>query len=175
MSKTAYFAGGCFWCIAPFFDEIDGVASVVSGYCGGDEENPTYEQVKSQQTGHRETICIEYDPEKVPFTQLLDVFLECVDPFDAGGQFIDRGSSYTLAVYCTDDAERTAAEEKLRDLAEEEGEWPAVSVEPYKTFWPAEEYHQDYYLKNPDAFEKEWRESGRTAACPIRYRALGKK
>ena len=92
MSKTAYFAGGCFWCIAPFFDEIDGVASVVSGYCGGDEENPTYEQVKSQQTGHRETICIEYDPEKVPFTQLLDVFLECVDPFDAGA------SSSTAAV-----------------------------------------------------------------------------
>lgn len=166
--KYAYLAGGCFWCIAPFFDEIDGVASVVSGYCGGDEENPTYEQVKSQQTGHRETIRIEYDPEKVPFKHLLEVFLDSVDPFDGGGQFIDRGGSYTLAVFYDNETERLAAEEKLQDLAEEEGKLPAVSIEPYKKFWPAEEYHQDYYLKNPEAFEEEWRESGRIRACPIK-------
>ena len=170
MIKTAYLAGGCFWCITPIFKEIDGVLSVTSGYCGGDEEAPTYEQVKSQQTHHRETIRIEYDPEKVTFEQLLNVFLECVDPFDADGQYIDRGESYTLAVYCTDESDRMTAEERLQDLAEEEGEWPAVSIEPYKTFWPAEEYHQDYYLKNPEAFEKELEESGRTAACPLRFR-----
>ena len=166
--KTAFFAGGCFWCIAPIFDETEGVASVVSGYCGGDEENPTYEQVKSQQTHHRETIRIEYDPEKVSFMQLLEIFLESVDPFDTGGQFIDRGESYTLAIYWTDETERISAEKRLQDLAEEAGKCPAVSVEPCKTFWPAEKYHQDYYLKNPEAFEKEWRESGRTASCPIR-------
>lgn len=167
MKKTAYFAGGCFWCIAPIFDGIEGVTSVVSGYCGGDEVAPTYEQVKSQQTGHRETICIEYDPEKVSFPQLLEVFLDSVDPFDAGGQFVDRGDSYTLAVFCSDETERIEAENSLQKLAEEEGEWPTVSVEPYKKFWPAEEYHQDYYLKNPEAFEEEWRSSGRTAACPL--------
>ena len=166
--KRAYFAGGCFWCIAPIFNEIDGVNSVVSGYCGGDEENPTYEQVKSQQTHHRETIQIEYDPDKVSYMQLLEVFLESVDPFDAGGQFIDRGESYTLAIFCTDETERLAEEKKLQDLAEDEGKWPAVSIEPYKTFWPAEEYHQDFYMKNPEAFEKEWLGSGRTASCPIR-------
>ena len=83
--KYAYFAGGCFWCITPFFIEISGVSAVTAGYCGGDEENPTYEQVKSQQTGHRETIRVEYDPEKVTYKQLLEVFLDSVDPFDAGG------------------------------------------------------------------------------------------
>ena len=168
MNKKAYFAGGCFWCIAPIFNETEGVISVVSGYCGGDEENPTYEEVKSQRTGHRETICIEYDQEKVSFAELLELFLENVDPFDAGGQFIDRGRSYTLAVYYTEESERITAEEKLRGLSEKEGEQPAVSIEPYNTFWPAEEYHQDYYLKNPEAFEKEWLESGRSAACPLR-------
>ena len=166
--KYAYLAGGCFWCIAPVFAEIEGVAAVVSGYCGGDEENPAYEQVKSQQTHHRETIRIKYDPEKVSFEQLLEVFLDSVDPFDAGGQFIDRGESYTLAIFCTGEDERLKAEECLQDLAEEEGECPSVSIEPYKTFWPAEEYHQDYYLKNPEAFEKEWLESGRTAVCPLK-------
>ena len=169
--KTAYFAGGCFWCITPIFKDIDGVLSVSSGYCGGDEENPKYEDVKAQRTGHRETIRIEYDPEKVTYAQLLGIFLECVDPFDAGGQFIDRGESYTLAIYCSDESERIAAEEKLQDLAEEEGEMPAVSIEPYKKFWPAEEYHQDYYLKNPEAFQKELEASGRlSVACPIRFR-----
>ncbi len=170
MTKYAFLAGGCFWCITPVFREIDGVISVTSGYCGGDEENPAYEQVKAQQTHHRETLRVEYDPDRVSFEQLLNVFLECVDPFDAGGQYIDRGESYTLAVFCTDEADRQITEERLQDLAEEEGEWPAVSIEPFKTFWPAEEYHQDYDLKNPEAFERELQESGRTVACPLRFR-----
>ena len=169
--KYAYFAGGCFWCITPVFRKIGGVLSVASGYCGGDEENPVYEDVKAQRTGHRETIRVGYDPEKVSFRQLLEVFLESVDPFDAGGQFIDRGSSYTLAVFCADESERLAAEERLRDLAEEEGAMPAVSVEPYKKFWFAEAYHQDYDLKNPEAFEKELADSGRLGvSCPLRFR-----
>ena len=99
--KTAYFAGGCFWCITPTFKELDGVFDVISGYCGGDEINPTYKEVKSQQTGHRETIKIDYDPEKVSFSELFEIFLGGVDPFDSEGQFIDKGFSYTLAIYYT--------------------------------------------------------------------------
>ena len=175
-TKRIYFAGGCFWCITPIFKEIDGVLSVTSGYCGGDEPDPSYEDVKAQRTHHRETIRVEYDPEKISYEALLTVFLESVDPFDAGGQFIDRGDSYTLAVFVTDEAERVTAELKLQDLAEEEGEMPAVSIEPYKIFYPAEEYHQNYYLKNPEAFEKELEESGRLgAACPLRFRKHGER
>ena len=169
--NKAYFAGGCFWCIAPVFREMEGVASVVSGYCGGDEENPVYEEVKAQRTHHRETICVEYDPGHVSYRDLLTVFLECVDPFDSGGQFIDRGGSYTLALFFTDETERAAAEEMLEELAGEAGKQTAVSIEPYKRFWPAEEYHQDYDLKNPEAFARELEESGRgNISCPLRFR-----
>ena len=169
--KKAYFAGGCFWCIAPVFREMEGVGSVISGYCGGDEEGPSYADVKAQKTHHRETICVEYDAQKVSYRDLLTVFLESVDPFDAGGQFIDRGSSYTLAIFCNDETERITAEQKLRDLAIKEGKTPAVSVESYKIFWPAEEYHQDYDLKNPEAFARELEESGRgNISCPLRFR-----
>ena len=113
MMKNAYFAGGCFWCIAPVFREMEGVESVISGYCGGDEENPSYEDVKAQRTHHRETICIVYDPEKASFTDLLSVFLESVDPFDSGGQYIDRGASYTLAVFYANEEEKTITEKLL--------------------------------------------------------------
>ena len=93
--ETAYFAGGCFWCITPTFKETEGVLDVISGYSGGEEAAPSYLDVKYQRTGHRETIRIDFDPEKVSFEQLFDIFLCGVDPFDAGGQFIDRGHSYT--------------------------------------------------------------------------------
>lgn len=172
-SRSAYFAGGCFWCITPTFAEMDGVQRVVSGYSGGDEVDPTYEDVKHQRTGHRETIRIDYDPEKVGFEALLDAFLDGVDPFDGGGQFIDRGRSYTLAVYYTDDQERETAQASLRDLEAEAGKPVYVSVEPFKNFYAAEEYHQDYYLKNPEAFQREMMESGRMAqmACPRRRKS----
>ena len=153
----AYFAGGCFWCITPSFTEIDGVISVTSGYCGGDEINPTYEEVKSQSTGHRETIRVEYDETKVNYKKLLDVFFDNVDLYDGGGQYIDRGFSYTLAVYYTDEKQKEAVEDKIKSYDEK----VCVSLESYKTFYTAEEYHQDYYLKNPEAFEKELIESGR--------------
>ena len=169
--KKAYLAGGCFWCIAPVFRDMEGTAAVTSGYCGGDEKDPSYEEVKRQQTHHRETICIEYDPEKTSFRNLLTVFLESVDPFDGGGQYIDRGESYTLAIYYTDEDERITAEKMLSDLAGVEGKTPAVNLEPYKQFWPAEDYHQEYDLKNPEAFAKELAESGRgSVSCPIRFR-----
>lgn len=155
MKETAYFAGGCFWCVTPTFALLEGVSDVVSGYSGGDEENPSYEDVKYQRTGHRETIRIDFDPEKVSFASLLEIFLNSVDPFDAGGQFIDRGHSYTLAVYYLDDAQR------VRTLEAEAGKAPCVSVEPFKSFWPAEEYHQDYYRKHPEEFRQELIDSGR--------------
>ena len=162
--ETAYFAGGCFWCITPAFRELPGVSGVVSGYSGGDEENPTYEDVKYQRTGHRETICIHYDPEKVSFDTLMDIFLGSVDPYDPDGQFIDRGFSYTLAIYHCSESQQAAAERKIRALEEAEGKPVYIRVEPFRGFWRAEEYHQDYYLKNPEAFRKELIESGRLKA-----------
>ena len=162
--ETAYFAGGCFWCITPAFRELPGVSDVVSGYSGGGEENPTYEDVKYQRTGHRETIRIDYDPEKVSFDALMDIFLGSVDPYDPDGQFIDRGFSYTLAIYYCSERQQTAAERKIRALDEAEGKQVYIRVEPFRSFWQAEEYHQDYYLKNPEAFRKELIESGRLKA-----------
>lgn len=160
-NMKAYFAGGCFWCITPSFYEMDGVLSVASGYCGGDEKNPVYEDVKAQKTGHRETVRITYDPMKVSYADLLQTFLANVDPFDGGGQFIDRGRSYTLAVYYRTEEERTEAEAALRDLEARTGRKAQVSVEPLKTFYMAEEYHQDWYRKHPEAFACEMKLSGR--------------
>ena len=159
--NTAYFAGGCFWCITPTFQEMDGVFSVTSGYSGGMEVDPSYEDVKYQRTGHRGTIRIDYDPGKLSYQALLDVFLSGVDPFDAGGQYIDRGHSYTLAVYYQTDAERAIVEAAIANLEEESGQKVFVSVEPFTVFYTAEEEHQDYYRKNPEAFRRELIESGR--------------
>lgn len=156
----AYFAGGCFWCITPPFRDLPGVIDVTSGYCGGEETAPAYADVKAQRTGHRETVRVEYDPEQVTFSVLLDTLLANVDPFDGGGQFIDRGHSYTLAVYYETPGEEAAARERLARLGAE-GRTSAVAVEPLRAFWPAEEYHQDYDLKNPEAFAEELRTSGR--------------
>lgn len=164
MIKTAYFAGGCFWCITPVFKETHGVLSVTAGYAGGDEIDPTYEDVKLQKTGHRETIRIEYDDTRVTYEELFDIYLGGIDPYDAGGQFIDRGHSYTLAVYFTDETQRKTAEEKIAWAEEKCGQKLAIAVEAFKNFYDAEEYHQDYYLKNPEAFEKELIESGRKGA-----------
>ena len=159
--ETAYFAGGCFWCITPAFREMPGVTDVISGYSGGEEENPTYEDVKYQRTGHRETIRIDYDPSQVTFDGLLSVFLSGVDPFDDGGQFIDRGHSYTLAVYFLNDSQRTSALEAISLLARQSGRKVYISVEPFRSFFPAEEYHQDYYRKHPEEFRQELIDSGR--------------
>jgi len=159
--KTAYFAGGCFWCITPTFQEMDGVYKVTSGYSGGDEEAPTYLDVKYQRTHHRETIRIDYDEARVDYDTLLQIFLSGVDPFDGGGQFIDRGHSYTLAVYHEDDREREIAERAIAALEAESGRTVHISVEPFKSFYTAEEEHQDYYLKHPEEFRKELIESGR--------------
>ena len=157
----AFFAGGCFWCIVPAFRELKGVNRVISGYSGGMEENPTYKEVKEQLTGHRESICIEYDPEKISYRELLEVFMCQVDPFDGGGQFIDRGHSYTLAVYPQTQEERVETETMIREMEKEAGRRVMVSIEDFRSFWEAEEEHQDYDRKNPEAFAREWKESGR--------------
>ena len=162
--EKAYFAGGCFWCITPTFRCMEGVSDVISGYSGGDEVNPTYEDVKRQRTGHREAICIVYDPAQVSYENLLQVYLDSVDPFDAGGQFIDRGFSYTLAVYYNTAQEQKTALRLLAQLEEQAGKQPFVAVEAYKNFYTAEEYHQNFDLKNPEHFQRELVESGRVKA-----------
>ena len=159
--ETAYFAGGCFWCITPTFREMEGVSDVVSGYSGGNEENPTYEDVKYQRTGHRETIRVDYDPQKVSFEKLFDIFLASVNPFDPDGQFIDRGHSYTLAVYYLNNTQRKAVQSGILTLEAEEGMEAFIALEPFRSFWPAEEYHQDYYRKHPEEFRQELIDSGR--------------
>jgi peptide-methionine (S)-S-oxide reductase len=138
-----------------------GVDKVVCGYSGGDEVNPTYEDVKHQKTGHRETIMLEYDPAKVSFEKLLDIFFANVDPFDPEGQFIDKGFSYTLAIYYTSEEEKKLAQARIEKLRTDSQKDVFVAIEPFKSFYEAEEYHQYYYLKNPEAFEKELIESGR--------------
>ena len=154
---NAYFAGGCFWCITPVFAALKGVVKVTSGYCGGQEVNPTYEDVKAQKTGHRETINIEYDENIISYEELLELFLNNVDVYDGEGQFIDRGHSYTLAVYYVDDEQRDIISKRLSKFDK-----PVfVSVEKYTQFYDAEDYHQDYYLKHPKEFEEELINSGR--------------
>ncbi len=158
--KEAYFAGGCFWCVTPIY-KMYGVDKVICGYAGGDEENPTYEQVKHQETGHRETIKLVYDPEKVTYEKLLGIYFANVDPFDSEGQFIDKGFSYTLAIFYNDETEKELAEKKIKEIENSAGKETFVALLPFKNFYEAEDYHQDYYLKNPEAFEKELVESGR--------------
>ncbi len=160
----AYFAGGCFWCITPILRSTSGVLSVTSGYSGGVEKDPTYEDVKYQRTGHRETIRVEFDSSVVTFDALLEVFLGGVDPFDDGGQFIDRGHSYTLAVYYTDEDQRLTTEAAIETLEKASGQTVYIAVEPFSAFYAAEEYHQDYDLKNPEEFEQELISSGRKKA-----------
>ena len=148
---VAIFAGGCFWCMEPPFDRLPGVLETTSGYTGGSVANPSYEQVSSGSTGHRESVQVEYDPARVSYAQLLDVFWHNVDPTDAGGQFCDRGAQYTTAIFTTSDeqlAEATEAKEKL-DASHQLPHPVVTAILPAGPFYPAEQYHQNYYQKNP--------------------------
>lgn len=158
---SAYFAGGCFWCITPDFQETEGVFRVTSGYSGGEEPAPTYQQVKAQATGHRETIRVDYDEAAISYSELVDIFLRGVDPFDGEGQFIDRGHSYTLAVYYLTGQERHTAREKIRALEAASGKTVHIALEPFRSFHMAEEEHQDYYRRHPEEFRQELILSGR--------------
>jgi peptide-methionine (S)-S-oxide reductase len=148
---VATFAGGCFWCMEPPFDELDGVLSTTSGYTGGHVENPTYEEVSAGGTGHLESVRIEYDPERIGYDELLHVFWRNVDPTDAGGQFCDRGSQYRTAIFYHTEEQRRAAEESKRELRSS-GRLPApvvTEIVPAGEFYPAEGYHQNYYQEHP--------------------------
>jgi peptide methionine sulfoxide reductase msrA/msrB len=149
--EKATFAGGCFWCMEPPFEKLDGVKEVVSGYTGGHKVNPTYGEVSSQGTGHLESVEITYDPSKVSYEKLLDVFWHQINPTDDGGQFVDRGSSYKSAVFYHNEEQKRLAEESKKRL-EQSGRFdkPIVTeIRPAGPFYRAEKYHQDYYKKNP--------------------------
>ena len=145
--QTAIFAGGCFWCVESDFDKIDGVLSTVSGYIGGTTDNPTY--YDHTEANHREAVRIEFDPDKVTYEDLLTSFFRSVDPTDAGGQFCDRGHSYTTAVYAVGEEQLAAAEEARQQAGAELGREIVTEIAPAPAFWPAEDYHQDFYKKNP--------------------------
>ncbi len=153
---TATFAGGCFWCMEKPFDQIDGVHSTVSGYIGGHKRNPSYRQVSAGTTGHTEAVEIKYDPSKVSFEELLQVFWRNVDPFDGKGQFCDKGSQYRPGIFFHSPAQEKRSIESLNVLkrgelkgALENGDKIAVEITAASTFYDAEDYHQNYYQKNP--------------------------
>ncbi len=151
----ATFAGGCFWCVESDFEKVDGVVAAISGYTGGNTENPTYKQVTTGSTGHAEAVQVIYDPEKVIYKELLDVFWRQIDPTDAGGQFVDRGSSYRSAIFYHDDEQKHLAEESKREL-EASGRFnePIVTeIVKLDKFYVAEEYHQDFYKKSSTRYK----------------------
>lgn len=150
-TAMAILAGGCFWCIESDFEQVEGVTDVVSGYTGGSSDNPTYKNhVKA---GHLEAVKITYDTEKTSYGKLLETFWRTVDPTDAGGQFCDRGNSYTTAVFVAGDMERELAEASKAKAEEALGKKIATPVRDAATFYPAETYHQDYYKKNPARYK----------------------
>jgi|YNPNPStandDraft_1061719.scaffolds.fasta_scaffold47298_2 methionine-S-sulfoxide reductase len=148
--RRATFAGGCFWCMEPVFEGIPGVLETKVGYTGGHVENPTYEEVCSGKTGHFEAIQLLYDPEKVSYEELVKVFLRNIDPTDPDGQFCDRGPQYRTAIFYHDEAQKAQAEKVLRELSDR-GLFKEIHTQllPEATFWPAEDYHQKFYRKNP--------------------------
>jgi peptide-methionine (S)-S-oxide reductase len=147
---VATFAGGCFWCMEPPFDRLDGVLSTTSGYTGGDEESPSYKQVSAGVTGHTEAVRVVYDPAKIGYDRLLHVFWRNIDPTARDRQFCDQGSQYRSGIFVHGDEQRRLAEASLAELARARS-FPGeivTTIEPAAAFWPAEEYHQDYYRKN---------------------------
>ena len=168
---VATFAGGCFWCMVHPFDEMPGVLSVVSGYTGGRTVNPTYEEVCSHTTGHREAVQIRFDPARITYAELLEAFWRQIDPTDAGGQFVDRGSSYEAAVFYHTEAQRMAAEAS-RAALEATGRFgrPVVTpILPAGPFYPAEDYHQDFYKKSPAHYQRYRAGSGRDQFARIHW------
>ena len=162
--QRAYFAGGCFWCMQYAFDKVPGVSKTVVGYTGGKVATPDYDEVSTGSTGHAESIEVQYDPAKVTYMQLLDVFWKNIDPTQANRQFADKGTQYRTAVFYRDDAEKQAAEAS-KDALEKSGKYngkPIVTeITKAGSFYPAEEYHQEYYRKNPEHFQRYEVGSGR--------------
>jgi peptide-methionine (S)-S-oxide reductase len=149
--EKATFAGGCFWCMEHPFDELDGVVSTTSGYVGGFKKNPTYQQVSAGRTGHTEAVQVVFDPEKVSYETLLNVYWRNTDPTTANRQFCDIGSQYRPGIFYADEAQKKLAEASKEQLQKNKPfeQKIVTEISPVGEFWAAESYHQDYYLKNP--------------------------
>ena len=161
--EKIYFAGGCFWCMVKPFDSYKGIESVISGYMGGHIENPTYEQVKRGTTGHYEVVEITYQESEFPLDKILEIYWPQIDPTDPDGQFQDRGPQYRTAIFVTNEAQKAAAELSKTQLAQS-GRFSKDIVTEIKeatVFYPAEDYHQDYYKKNSKHYEEDRAASGR--------------
>jgi methionine-S-sulfoxide reductase len=164
-TRTAVLAGGCFWCIQPAFDKAPGVIKTVVGYCGGTEPNPTYKLVTSEKTKYRESIEITYDPAKISYEQLLDIYWRQIDPTQSDGQFTDIGPSYRAAIFYGNAEEKKIAEASKEKLTRS-GKFKknvVTEILPAMKFWPAEDYHQKYYRENPERFEAFEEGSGRVS------------
>ena len=175
--KKAIFAGGCFWCMVKPFNKYDGVLNVTIGYTGGSLKNPTYEQVCTGITGHYEAVEILYDENILNYVELVEAFFMSIDPTDEGGQFNDRGRSYETAIFYTDDEQKKVAEDYKNKLNESEIFNKPIAVKILKAteFYPAEEYHQDYYLKNPFRYKAYYSGSGRKAFIEENWRISEQK
>lgn len=150
---SAIFAGGCFWCMEPPFDAVPGVIATISGYTGGRTQNPTYNEVSSGRTGHKEAVKVVYDPARVTYEQLLAIFWRNIDPHDARGQFCDKGDQYTSAIFVATPEQRQAAEASLKAVSARLKQRVVTEILPAATFYPAEDYHQNYYRKNPAKYK----------------------
>ncbi|MGH7826730.1 MAG: peptide-methionine (S)-S-oxide reductase MsrA [Candidatus Binatia bacterium] len=148
-TAKATFAGGCFWCMEPPYDELDGVLSTISGYIGGAKKNPTYEEVSAGKTGHTEAVQITYDPKKISYEKLLDVFWRNIDPLTSNAQFCDTGSQYRSAIFYHDKTQKHLAEKSKKSVQARFKQPVVTEIVPAVDFYPAEDYHQDYYKKNP--------------------------
>ena len=161
--EIATFAGGCFWCVEAVFQETAGVDDVISGFAGGEEISPSYDQVAYGLTGHREAIQFTYDPLIITYSGILDILWQSIDPTDDGGQFIDRGYIYTTAVYYHDEQQKEVTDKSVATLLADSGyDQIATDIVPFTTFYPAEEYHQDYYKKSADRYKQYESNSGRS-------------
>jgi peptide-methionine (S)-S-oxide reductase len=148
-TAKATFAGGCFWCMEPPYDELEGVISTISGYIGGTKKNPTYEQVSAGTTGHTEAVQITYDPQKISYEKLLEVFWRNIDPLTANAQFCDSGSQYRSGIFYHDEAQKKLAEASKKRVQSRFKQPIVTEIVRASEFYPAEDYHQDYYKKNP--------------------------
>ena len=161
---VATFAGGCFWCMEPPFEKLEGVSAVLSGYTGGPEKGPTYKQVAGHTTGHTEAVIVYYDPAKVTYEKLVATYWRAMDPTDPGGQFADRGASYRTAIFVHNEEQRAVATKSKAEL-EASGRFDkpiVVPIQDAEPFWVAEDYHQDFYKKDPDHYGRYRRGSGRS-------------
>ena len=153
-TESAVFAGGCFWCVEPLFDRLEGVVSTASGYAGGTVANPNYEEVCEGNTGHLEAVKIVFDPSIITYSQLLDIFWHHLDPDDPQGQFCDKGEQYLSAIFYANDLQRSLAEESKKEIARAlKGQFIYTQIRPLTNFYPAEDYHQEFHEKNPSRYQ----------------------